>query len=771
MKKFLLHILFLISVLPAMAQGSIYIQGTVTDSLTGNPVANHAVTYQSNFSDGTDTVPCVANFGHYQTQVFVVYFYDTSPGTTHSCLWSFGDGTSSTQQNPLHTFAAAGYYTVSLTISDSLNACIDTKSETVYVNGNSPFYLKMSGNVINYITGNPMPNHPVTWGFGDTLSGPRTVYTNVSGYYADSVLLPATSSGDSYVWSQDCHTIAWMGGSYSISHHYLTQDFFVNCELNPPCVAKMRISAAGPLTVQFEDISKGGATSRLWNFGDGTTSTETNPIHTYATNGDFSISLMINNDITLCADSDFRMVYLGDSIICLAGYTYNYTSDPHTIELQDMTSSSNNERHWYFGDDESSDIPNPSHTFNFPGLYLVVLEAGNYTLDCHSTAVKSILISDSLLPCQSYFTYTINPAYDKKTVQFTDQSTGTPDTWLWDFGDGDTSAQRFPIHSYTAPGSYHVCLTISGFQCTSTFCKDVVITDGITYHQVYGQVFAGNFPVTSGQAMIFSGDTSSNLQPFIDTAPIDTLGVYYFTLVPDGNYYLVATPSNAPGYLPTYFGNTLTWQQSTVIPLGMANNPYNINLLPSGQMNSGPGSASGQINVTGLKSTIVDKANMILLNAEGTPIGFTTVSASGAFSFPTLAFGSYYLHAEMPGITSDYVPIELTPEKPDATVVMTFTGSRIIGIRDESSLATHWTVYPNPMGEKLKITIDMVKATQCSVVLFNLAGQQVTSATADLIQGSNRIELPVSALPAGIYNLRVFSSEGLNMNTRLIKLR
>lgn len=830
MKKFLFQILFLISVLPGMAQGSIYIQGTVTDSLTGSPVANHTVTirsdsasgfsyyhvaltnpngfyidtvslngtvvnsllvstldcnqlpqtqvitvqqgvttYQCNFSICTNTVPCTANFGHYQTQFFEVYFYDTSPGTGHSCFWSFGDGTSSTQQNPLHTFAAAGYYTVSLTISDSLTACLDTKTETVYVNGNTPYYLKMSGNVTNFITGNPMPNHPVTWGFGDTLSGPRTVYTNVSGYYADSVLLPATSSGDSYVWSQDCHTIAWMGGSYSISHHYLTQDFFVNCELNPSCVAKFKFNAAGPLTIQFEDISKGGATSRLWNFGDGTTSTEINPLHTYATQGDFSVSLIINNGITLCADSEFRMVHLSDSILCLAGYTYNYTSDPHTIDFQDITSSSNNERHWYFGDGKSSDIPNPSHTFNFPGLYLVDLEAGNYTLDCHSTAIKSILISDSILPCQSYFTYTINPAYDKKTVQFTDQSAGTPDTWFWDFGDGDTSVLRYPIHSYTAPGIYHVCLTINGFQCTSTFCSDVTITDTTIFHQVYGQVFAGNFPITSGEAMIFSTDTTGSGQPFTDTAPIDSLGVYYFTLVPEGNYYLVATPANAPGYLPTYFGNTLTWQQSAEIQLGTANNPYTINLLPSGLMNSGPGSASGQINVTGFKTTIVDKVNMILLNAEGIPIGFTTVSASGAFSFPTLAYGVYYLHAEMPGITSDYVPIELTPEKPDATVVMTFTGSRIIGIKEESPMVTQWIVYPNPFADELTVEVDMLQAAEASVNIFNFSGQLQLTMVADFKAGQNIITIPAMDLQPGIYILRIFSPEGLNLHRKLIK--
>ena len=64
------------------------------------------------------------------------------------------------------------------------------------------------------------------------------------------------------------------------------------------------------------------------------------------------------------------------------------------------------------------------------------------------------------------------------TVQFTDTSTSTQGiaTWLWDFGDGQTSAERHPMHGYTAEGSYDVSLTVTGPEGSDTEIKAGFIT-------------------------------------------------------------------------------------------------------------------------------------------------------------------------------------------------------------------------------------------------------------------------------------------------------
>ena len=162
---------------------------------------------------------------------------------------------------------------------------------------------------------------------------------------------------------------------------------------------------------------------------------------------------------------------------------------------------------------------------------------------------------------------------------------------------------------------------------------------------------------------------------------------------------------------------------------------------------------------------------MILKNSQGQPIGFTKVSTSGAFTFPSMAYGTYYLHPEMPGVTSDEVMIVLTPSKPHADVVMTFNGKKIMGIRDELSLVNHWSVYPNPFSDRITINIEMQHGSAAEIGIYNLTGKIVTGSHELLSEGTNSISLSTATLPPGIYLLRVLSREGMILTTKIIKTR
>ena len=188
-------------------------------------------------------------------------------------------------------------------------------------------------------------------------------------------------------------------------------------------------------------------------------------------------------------------------------------------------------------------------------------------------------------------------------------------------------------------------------------------------------------------------------------------------------------------------------------------------------MMPGPGSASGQINIGDMPASMMDKINMIMWDLTGKTIGFAQVSATGAFIFPNMAYGIYFVHAEMPGVTSDYIKVAITPEKPFAEIVMTFTGNKILGIRDEAAFVNGWSVYPNPVSDHLSIGIDMKMAAKAEVVIYNMTGRIVLNNQVTLDAGTNNIGVSTTSLPAGVYTLGISSKEGLMLTTKLIKTR
>jgi len=535
----------------------------------------------------------------------------------------------------------------------------------------------------------------------------------------------------------------------------------------------------------FIDQSTGNIAILTWDFGDGgqiiTNPGSPNVYHTYALPGTYMVCLSIQGNDSSCFDTHCDTLFVGTPTPCHAAFTA-IADSMNTYHFTDQSTGSPViiSWSWNFGDPASgannvSQVQNPTHAFSTPGYYVVCLTiygSGN----CSDVTCDTIVVGTGP-GCQANFSYAINPGPGNNIVTFTDLSQGSVLSWLWNFGDplsgpNNSSTLQNPSHTYTTPGYYNVCLTIAGNNCTSIICKTVEIQDSVNYHQVYGQVFAGNFPINMGMAMIFSIDTTGSYQPYIDVFPIDSNGVYYFTMVPNGNYYILAIPFDSAAYLPTYYGNALTWQQATVINLGTANNPYNINLLASGNMTNGPGSATGQINMDQLKSTfLVDKVSMILMNAQGTAIGFTNVSITGEFGFPTLAYGTYYLHPEMPGITSDNVMIELTPEKPNTQVTMTFVGNSILGMKEEISMVSSWNVYPNPVNDKVSVDLDIKQSSTVQADIYDLTGHLLVMKQFALTHGGNHFELAVSSLPTGIYSLRIHSAEGMNLVVKLIKTK
>ena len=127
---------------------------------------------------------------------------------------------------------------------------------------------------------------------------------------------------------------------------------------------------------------------------------------------------------------------------------------------------------WDFGDGSpaSTDV-NPTHLYGSTGTYIVKLTAID-TTTCNRTDTYTFSITVFSIPTAG-FSFSPNPAEQNKPANFNNFSTGAV-SYIWDFGDGQTSVETNPTHQYNATGTYHACLVaFNAAGCTDTFCLDV----------------------------------------------------------------------------------------------------------------------------------------------------------------------------------------------------------------------------------------------------------------------------------------------------------
>lgn len=219
---------------------------------------------------------------------------------------------------------------------------------------------------------------------------------------------------------------------------------------------------ASPLEVHFRDLSTGVTTSWHWDFGDGTTSSAQNPVHTYTQSGRYSVSLTVGNGlgVDVVAKVDYVLV---DVIPPIADLEADVTGglSPLTVQFSDTSAGGPPDTWlWDFGDGTTSSLSSPSHVYTTSGIYDVSLTVSNaYGQD---TRVRQGLVAVDWIPPQAGFSATPTAGNSPLVVQFSDESVaGVASSWSWSFGDGVGSSSQYPSHTYSAAGTYTVSLTAS----------------------------------------------------------------------------------------------------------------------------------------------------------------------------------------------------------------------------------------------------------------------------------------------------------------------
>lgn len=228
-------------------------------------------------------------------------------------------------------------------------------------------------------------------------------------------------------------------------------------------------SGTAPVTVAFTDTSEDGSEDIyqwLWEFGDGNTSSLQNPQHDYPIPGTYTVSLTVTSEDG--ADTETRTDLISvEALPPVAAFSVSSTTGdaPLTVTFsEDSTQGTGtiNQWAWDFGDGNTSTESSPEHTYTEPGEYTVSLTVSDEYSSHTVTATEPVVVL--AVPPEAAMEVSVTSGDMPFTVTFTDTSSagsGEITQRLWDFGDGTTSEEANPTHTYTEAGKYSVTLTVT----------------------------------------------------------------------------------------------------------------------------------------------------------------------------------------------------------------------------------------------------------------------------------------------------------------------
>ncbi len=451
----------------------------------------------SNFT-ASDTVSCSST----------IQFTDLSINGANAWEWDFGDGNTSTMQHPIHSYNTNGTYTVELIATNTYGS--DTLIKTNYITIAAPNppvgtngqrcttgSIQISANGSGSIRWYDGPTSTTVLDTGNVFITP--VISNTTTYYAENFAEGSPIiGGESYnVADGDIYTAA--------AERLLIFDVYSSIMLKS---VEVTASTAGNRTIELKDQGGNVLESRTINI----------PAGTSRINLDMEIDA--GTDYKLCGPYNPNLFRSDDNL----NYPYNIGN---VVSITGSNASTATGFYYYFYDWEVAElctsgrtavdaeiilpsavqittIGNTSicpgdtvtliaptgatsylwHPTNQTSQSIEVTTAGTYFVDyivdsCTITS-NNVVISAGTLP-DADFTYTNNDP----TINFTNQSTGGATMYFWDFGDGNTSNQVDPSHTYVSNGTYDVMLVaMNNCGNDTTYMQIPIITMGILENNI-----------------------------------------------------------------------------------------------------------------------------------------------------------------------------------------------------------------------------------------------------------------------------------------------
>lgn len=397
-------------------------------------------------------------------QLEPMQFTDTASigeGTIDSWNYTFGDGNSSSDQNPTHLYADAGSVDVTQTVTSdfgcetsvTISGIVDPKPDADFATQNVCLNEVMSFNDQTSVASGAITSWE--WDFGD---GNTVQVQNTSNLFATSgnytvELMVETDNGCRDTTQQQVEVYQLPVSNFNF--------------------ADVCLDASATFT-DLSTSNSGDVDTWNWNLGDGTLETGVGPIeHDYPAPDDYDVELIVETDLG-CLDTLVQTItihpmpeadFVADSV-CLNEIT-NFT------DLTDILTGAISNYAWDFGFGGSSALQNPTYIFPEPGYHSVFLTVTS-GFGCKDTITKDIRVY--VLP-EPEFTH--NDTCFEDNVSFINLSTiaeGSIDQYDWDFGDGNSSTDINPVHNYNAADMYQAeMVATSNFGCTENVSHQVEI--------------------------------------------------------------------------------------------------------------------------------------------------------------------------------------------------------------------------------------------------------------------------------------------------------
>lgn len=577
--------------------------GTYDVSLTVTNFAGNSTLKKSNYITVTPPQAPIADF--FSPEVYhadtyggsvltkTVSFVDNCTGSPTSWLWDFGDGNTSTEQNPTHVYDVGGGYTVNLTVKNTVGSNTTSKYGYVLVGlGDGPVgreYFSSSvtsGDAPLKVTFHGGTGYANDWTFGDGSQQ----YVGENRTVEHTYLEPGQYTVSLYEDN--------VGGTAAITkYHYITVT-----GLTRPYASftSEKVSVPKSLTITFTDTSIGKPTYWYWNFGDGDSSTEQNPTHTYSAAGNYTVSLTASNENS--TNSTFRVI----DVFKTTG-PFAYVTSDNNISVIDTAT------------DKVVDIMEIGSgltglAVNSEGTRVYVPKETSGAVSVIDTNISKVIATIKGLSSP----YAIAIAPDGKKAYVTNNTGAVFENGTVSVIDTVTNTVTDTVKVGSVP--HGVAVSPDGTKAYVTNYYDISVIDTVTdtvIDTVKVESYPGGVVVSPDGKKVYMTNGGGDNVSIIDTATNAVTAT-----IPVGNnpVRVAVTPDGTKLYVTNHKGNTtsvINTTTNTVTATVPVDGPYGVSVTPDGK----------KVYVTNLGSDLSGKTVSVIDTATNTVIATVKVGS------------------------------------------------------------------------------------------------------------------------------------------------